>query len=200
MRMRIVVPVLMMALFLCVIGAHAQTASTPAPASAATAAPAANPVVTDLLESGEPFSISGSYGASSGNAVNNGVQATMEFRMTQHWGARIDTFNLSNPSNTVLSLAEAQWKESLAHLIKPTSFINTTPILIGVHAGPGVLKSPDGGASFAVGAGVSVDYVVTSIFHVRILDFTYAYSRGLGNAGIPLGNYPSVGTGVGFDF
>lgn len=170
---------------LCAVVAQAQTAPPDPFAS---------------LENGYPITISGNYSASSGNATNNGVQTTLEYRLAKHVDARVDQFGLNKPSATMLSLAEVQVKYSLAHIVKPTANFNSKPILLSFHAGPGAVKSPSGAMNFAIGAGVSIDYAVSKVMHVRVLDYTYAYSRGIGNAGISLGNYSSVGTGLGFSF
>ena len=149
--------------------------------------------------SGYQFAVSGSYASSSGNATNNGMQNTIEWNMAGRWGARIDMFNLNNPSATTLSLAQGQYKVPMNRLFK-TADPTVSKLTLGTHFGLGVLKSPSGAANFAAGAGVSADYNISSLLFVRVFDLTYAYSRGLGNNGIVVGNYVSAGAGFGFHF
>jgi hypothetical protein len=153
--------------------------------------------------SGYPFAVSGTYSSSSGNATNNGMQNTIELSLTNHaprgWAARLDMFGLNNPSGATLQLASGQYKVQASRLFKSGAPI-WTAVDLGFHAGFGALKSSAGAMAFAVGAGASADYNVTPFFFVRVLDLTYAYSRGLGNNGVILGNFESAAVGIGFKF
>jgi hypothetical protein len=155
------------------------------------------------LPSGYPFAVSGTYSSSSGNATNNGMQNTIELSLTNHaprgWAARLDMFGLNNPSGATLQLASGQYKVQASRLFKSGAPI-WTAIDLGFHAGFGALKSSAGAMAFAAGTGASADYNVTPFFFVRVLDLTYAYSRGLGNGGVILGNYESAAVGIGFKF
>jgi hypothetical protein len=150
--------------------------------------------------SGYQFAVSGSYSASSGNATNNGMQNTIEYALTPHnprgWGVRLDTFGLNNPSSTTLQLAEGQYKVQGSKLSKAIP----NGIDLGLHAGFGCVKAPGGGMGFAAGVGLSADYNITKFMFVRVLDVTYAYSRGLANNNAVLGNYVSAAAGIGFKF
>jgi hypothetical protein len=150
--------------------------------------------------SGYQFAVSGTYSASSGNATNNGMQNTVEYSLTPHnprgWGVRLDTFGLNNPASTTVQLAEGQFKVQGSKLSKAIP----NGIDLGLHAGLGCVKSPAGAMGFAAGLGLSTDYNVSKIFFVRVLDVTYAYSRGLANNRAVLGNYVSAAAGFGFKF
>ena len=149
---------------------------------------------------GYQFAVSGSYAASNSNATNNGMANTIEYSLTPHnprgWGVRLDTFGLNNPSSTTLQLAEGQFKVQGSKLSKAIP----AGIDLGLHAGLGSVKSPAGAMAFAVGLGLSADYNVSKMFFIRVLDVTYAYSRGLANNGQVLGNYVSAAAGIGFKF
>jgi hypothetical protein len=149
---------------------------------------------------GYQFAVSGSYAASNGNATNNGMQNSIEYSLTPHnprgWGVRLDTFGLNNPASTTLQLAEGQFKVQGSKLSKAIP----NGIDLDLHAGLGCVKSPTGAMSFAAGLGMSADYNVSKFFFVRVLDVTYAYSRGLANNGAVLGNYVSAAAGIGFKF
>lgn len=159
---------------------------------------AVQPSHAQTAPSGQQFAVSGSYASSSGNNTNNGMQNTVEWNMAGRWGARIDMFGLNRPAGATWSLAQGQYKIPGDRLFK-TADPTFQKLTFGLHAGLGVFKSPSGAASFAVGAGVSVDYSVTNILFVRVLDVTDGYSRGVGNIG-PVGNYVDAGVGFGFRF
>jgi hypothetical protein len=143
------------------------------------------------------------YSSSSGNATNNGMQNTIELSLTNHaprgWAARLDMFGLNNPSGATLQIASGQYKVQASRLFKSVAPI-WTAVDLGFHAGFGALKSSAGAMAFAAGAGASADYNITPFFFLRVLDFTYAYSRGFGNNGVILGNYESSAAGIGFKF
>ena len=147
---------------------------------------------------GSQFSVSGSYASSSGNNTNNGMQNTVEWNLSGRWGARLDLFGLNKPAGTTWQLAEGQYKIPGDRLFKTTD-PTFAKILVGLHAGLGALKSPNGAMNFAAGAGASVDYNVTSMLFVRVFDMTVGYSRGIGLIG-PVGTNVNVGAGVGINF
>jgi hypothetical protein len=163
---------------------------------------AAAPLKAQTTPAGYPFAVSGMYSSSSGNATNNGMQNTIELSVTPRaprgWAARLDMFGLNNPQGATLQIGSGQYK------FQASKWFGNAPLWQSVdlafHAGFGAMKSNAGAMAFAAGAGASADYNVNKNFFVRVLDFTYAYSRGLGNNGIALGNYTSAAAGIGFKF
>jgi len=151
---------------------------------------------------GAPFTVTGAYAASSGNTINNGIQSTFEYAVRGRWSIRIDDIMLANPSGTLINLGGGQWKIPANAIFGHNSPSSFSKILVGLHAGLGAVKAPGGGVSFGLGGGGSVDYQMSSIFFVRVLDVTDVYSRGLVPHNQILGNYNSVaiGAGVGFSF
>jgi hypothetical protein len=166
------------------------------------AIPALHAQTPPTQPSGEPFTITGNFAASTNNTIKNGVESTFEYTVHGRWSVRIDEIGLNNPSGTMLNLAEGQWKVPAKAIFgknSPSSFSN---ILIGLHAGLGAVKNPAGAMSFAAGAGLSVDYQVGSFFFIRVANVTDGYSRGYQPNNQVFGNYNNVnvGMGVGFNF
>lgn len=156
--------------------------------------------VQDLLDGGYSFAMYGGFSATSGATTKNGPTLGFEKQIKKHAYVRLDQWGVNDLAGSTLSFMQAQAKYSLAHLIKPTVFFNSKPILLSVHAGPGILKSPAGAVHFAAAAGVSVDYSTGKGTFIRMIEFTHAYSRGLANNGLNLGNYNSITTGFGWQF
>jgi hypothetical protein len=160
--------------------------------------------------SGEPFAITGALASSSSNALTNGVQSTFEYTvkprtddMLAGWSLRVD--DITTTAGQSINLGEAQWKIPASDALGK-SFASASAfknVLIGIHGGLGAVKAAGtGSASFAVGAGLTVDYQVTNVFFVRVVDLTDVYSRGLNPANQVFGNYNNlnVGSGIGFSF
>lgn len=149
--------------------------------------------------SGEPFTITGNYAASTSNTVKNGVQSTFEYSLSpsQRWQLRVD--EITDLNGNLINLGEGQFKIPINRIAKtaPASFAN---ILLGIHAGLGAVKAASGGVSFGVGAGFSVDYKVSSLFFVRVVELTDVYSRATSNELFGNYNNVNVGAGIGFTF
>lgn len=170
---------------------------------------------TPAQPSGEPFTVTGSFAASTSNTIKNGMQSTFEYSLHGRWSVRIDDIGLTNPSGTLINLGEGQWKIPARAIFGKSSPASFSNILIGLHAGLGAVKSANvkstnggasksanGGMSFAVGAGLSADYQVSPFFFIRVVDVTDVYSRGLVPENQVFGNYNNVnvGAGIGFNF
>ena len=157
---------------------------------------------TPAPPTGEPFTITGSYAASLGNSIQNGMQSTFEYNVVGRWSIRIDEIGITNPSGTLVNLAEGQWKIPADRVFGKSSPASFSKILIGLHGGLGAVKNSSGGVSFAASFGGSVDYQLSSFFFVRVADITDVYSRGLVPNNQQFGNYNNVniGAGIGFNF
>jgi opacity protein-like surface antigen len=169
-------------------------------------APAAPP---DPLESGWNVSITGSFSNVSNAATNNGFVTTEALRVAQHWNARADEFITLTPA-TVIVLAGPEYRFSLEHLLKSSSFAaNAATIEAFAHAGAGTARSQstsaDGSttlsaARFAYGIGGGFDVKLNATMSVRPLDLTYVRSSMLTNGGAILGNHLQFAAGLGIRF
>jgi hypothetical protein len=163
----------------------------------------------DALESGWNVSITGSFSNVSNAATNNGFVTTEALRVAQHWNARADEFITLTPA-TVIVLAGPEYRFSLEHLLKSSSFAaNAAKIEAFAHAGAGTARSQsiaaDGSttlsaARFAYGIGGGFDVKLNSTMSVRPLDLTYVRSSMLTNGGAILGNHLQFAAGLGIRF
>lgn len=150
--------------------------------------------------SGYPFTITGNFAASTGNTVSNGIQSTFEYQLSpsQRWQLRVD--EITDLKGNLISLGDGQFRIPFGRIIKSAP-APLSAVLMGVHAGLGAVKDTGGAVSFALDAGLTVDYPVSSFFFIRVIEFTDVYSRGLGGQQL-FGNYNhgSVASGIGWNF
>lgn len=174
--MKVVIPLFLA--FTLVAPAHAQT---PAP-------------------QGLPFTVAGNFSASTNNVIPQGIQSTFEYAVKGRWSLRVDDLK----QGSILSnFGEGQWGLTADRIFGKGSPVSFQNIRFNIHAGLGAVKDATGGMNFGAVAGVSVDYKVSTVFFLRLLEFNDAYSRGYTPRNQFFGgNYNSTGfgSGIGFNF
>jgi hypothetical protein len=161
----------------------------------------------DTLESGWNVAVNGSFSSATNQGTNNGFAATMALRVAQHWNIRADTYLLTSPSVTV-TLAKLEYRVSLAHMVKQSSFmVNANRMELFFNGGAGTARSSavvngvqreTRRPAYSVGAGfdISVSPTVT----LRPLDVSYVRSTMLTNGGTFLGDHLQFEAGLGLRF
>lgn len=172
------------------------------------------PKPPDPLEGAWNVSVNGAYSNVTNAPTNNGFVTGVSFRVTQHFNLRSDVYVLQSPQGLTMALAGPEYRFSLEHLLKSTTFAaNAAKIEPFINAGLGtartstVILNKDGtsvvnlsAAKFAGSIGGGFDIKLSDTIYVRPLDVKYVKSSFLNSGGGFYGNQLTFAAGLGLRF
>lgn len=176
--------------------------------------PAPTPKPPDIMEGAWNVSVNGGYSNISNAPTNNGFVSGVSLRLSQHLNLRSDVYLLNSPQGMVLALAGPEYRFSLAHVLKSSSYAasadrveaffnvgagdaHTSTVTVD-QAGNSITSVSKSKFAWSVGGGF--DIKMSDTVTLRPLDIKYVRSTFLNQGGGVYGNQLAFAAGLGLRF